>query len=73
MGRLTFHILDEQHREWFITCLFSHIHFMLTRQKVTSHPEALKIAMNLEESPIGDGERMAQVQSQLVVLRIHFS
>jgi hypothetical protein len=55
MGRLTFHIPDEQHREWFIAGLLPHIHCPLTQQKVTSQPEALEIMMKLEASPVGDG------------------
>jgi hypothetical protein len=73
MGRLTFHIPDKQHQEWFIAGLLSHIHCPLTQQKVTSQPEALEITMKLEASLVGDGIGMAQVQSQLVVLRIQLS
>jgi len=63
MGRLTFQILDEQHREWFIAGIFSHIHCPLTQQKVTSQAESLEIAMKLEASPIGGGAGMAHVLS----------
>jgi hypothetical protein len=31
--KLTFHIQDVQHREWFIAELLSHIHVPLTQQK----------------------------------------
>jgi hypothetical protein len=55
MGRLTFQIPDEQHQEWFIVGLLSHIHCLLTQQKVTSQLEALEILMKLETSPVGDG------------------
>jgi hypothetical protein len=65
MGRLTFHIPDEQHREWFIAGMLSHIHCPLTQQKVMLQPKALEIAMKLEASPVGDGAGMAQVQSQV--------
>jgi hypothetical protein len=34
--RLTFQIPDEQHREWFIAGLLSHIRFPLTQQKIVS-------------------------------------
>jgi hypothetical protein len=36
--RLTFHIPDEQHREWFIVGLFPHICFPLT-QKILCHSQ----------------------------------
>jgi hypothetical protein len=68
MGRLTFQILDQQHREWFIAGLLPHIHFPLIQQKVVSQPEALEIVMKLEASPVGDGGGMAQVQTQVSFL-----
>jgi hypothetical protein len=70
MGRMTFHIPDQQHREWFIVRLLPHIHRPLIQQKVTSQPEALEIAMKLESSLVGDSGGMAQVQTQLVALMI---
>jgi hypothetical protein len=61
---LTFQILDEQHREWFIAGLLSHICFPLTQQNIAMQLEALEIAMKLEASPIGENKvGMAQVQS----------
>jgi len=36
IGSFKFHIPDEEHREWFITCLFPHIHYPLTKPNVTS-------------------------------------
>jgi hypothetical protein len=38
MGRLTFQILDQEHREWFIMGLLPHILCLLVQQKVTSQP-----------------------------------
>ena len=63
MGRLTFHILDQQHKEWFIARLVPHIHRPLIQQKVASHPEALEIAMKLESSLMGDNRGMEQVHT----------
>jgi hypothetical protein len=70
MGRLTFHIPDRKHQEWFIAGLLPHIHRPLIQQKVKSQPEALEIAMKLESSPVGDNGWMAQVQTQLAALKI---
>jgi hypothetical protein len=42
MGRLTFHIPDEQHREWFIAGLLPHIRCPLTQQKVMSQPRSIR-------------------------------
>jgi hypothetical protein len=71
MDQLTFHIIDEQHREWFIVGFLPHIHFPLTQQKITSQSKALNITMKLEASPVGEnGAGMAQVQSQLAALTI---
>jgi hypothetical protein len=73
MGRLTFQISDQQHKEWFIARLVPHIHRPLIQQKVASHPEALEIAMKLESSLVGDSGGMAQVQTQLVALTIQIA
>jgi hypothetical protein len=73
MGRLTFHILDEQCQKWFIVGLWSHICCLLTKQKVTSQPEALEIMMKLETSLVRDCIGMEYVQSQLPTLIIQFS
>jgi len=59
VGRLIFYIPDQQHREWFITGLFPHIHFPLIQYKFVSQPEALEIAMKLEEYVIEDSGGMA--------------
>jgi hypothetical protein len=70
MGRLTFQIPNQQHREWFIAGLLPHIHSPLIQQKVTSQSEALEIAMKLEASLVRDNNGMAQIQNQLVALTI---
>lgn len=71
MGRFTFQIPDEQHREWFIAALLPHIRLPLSQHKITSQSEALEIAMKLEASPVGENVAgMAQVQSQLAAFTI---
>jgi hypothetical protein len=61
MGRLTFQIPDQKHREWFIVGLLPHICSPLIQQKVTSHFEALEIAMKLEASLVGKNIEMARI------------
>jgi hypothetical protein len=61
MGILTFHILDQQHQEWFIAGLLPHIHYSIDTKKVMSQPKELEIMMKLEAYPIGDGIGMAHV------------
>jgi len=62
--QFTFQILDEQHREWFIVGLLSHIRCPLTQHKIVSQSEALEISMKLEASSVGkNGAGMVQVQS----------
>jgi hypothetical protein len=51
---LSFHIPDEQHKEWFITALLPHIRVPMMKHKVSSQAEALEIAMKLEASPAGE-------------------
>jgi len=63
MGRLTFQIHNQQHREWFIAGALPRIHDPLIQHKVMSHLEALDIAMKLESSPIRDSVGMEQVQT----------
>jgi len=63
MGRLTFQLLDQQHIEWFIAGLLPHIHSILIQQNVTAQSEALENAMKLEASPVGENNRMAQIQN----------
>jgi hypothetical protein len=54
IGRLNFHILDEQNKEWFITVMLPHIRFPLMQQKIASQEEALDITMKLESTPMGE-------------------
>ena len=64
MAKVSFQMLDVQHKEWFIAVLLPHILGPLMQQKIESHIEALELAMKLEASPIGDGAvGMVQIQS----------
>jgi len=51
LEKLSFPILDAQHRERFITSLFPHIHVSLNQQKFSTWYEALEYTMELEASP----------------------
>jgi hypothetical protein len=62
MGRLTFHIPDEQHREWFIAgCLCTFIFLDTTKGHITTR--SLRNCDEVRSHPVGDGVGMAQVQS----------
>jgi hypothetical protein len=61
MGRLTFHIHDQQHQEWFIARLITHIRRSLIQKKVALQPKYLEIAMKFKASPIGDSRGMVQL------------
>jgi hypothetical protein len=50
---LSFHIPDEQNKEWFIVSLLPHIRVPLMQQKFSSQAEALEISMKLEATPVG--------------------
>jgi hypothetical protein len=70
-GQLTFQILDEQKKEWFISTLLPHIIVPLMQQKIASHAEALEIAMKLESNPMGESILgMSQILSQLTSLSL---
>lgn len=71
MDQLIFQIPPQQYKECFITTLLPHIRVPLMQHKLATHNEALKFAIMLEASPIGESSTgMAQVQSQLVVLTL---
>ena len=71
MAKVSFQILDVQHKVWFIATLLPHIRGPLMQQNITTQMEALELAMKLEASPIGDGVAgMIQIQSQLANLTI---
>jgi hypothetical protein len=52
-GHLSFHIPDEQQKEWFIIALLPHIRVPLMQLKVSSQDESLEISMKLEAAPVG--------------------
>jgi hypothetical protein len=52
IGYLSFQILDDKHKEWFIISLLPNIIFTLMKQKVSSQAEALDISMKLEATPV---------------------
>ena len=63
MAKVIFHMLDVQHKEWFIASLLPHIQILLMQQNIVSQIEALVIAMKLESSPIGEiGAGMMHIQ-----------
>jgi hypothetical protein len=69
---LTFQILDEQNKEWFIVALLPHIRVPLMQQKIDSHAEALEIVMKLKSTPMGESNSgMSQILSQLTSLSLH--
>ena len=71
MAKVNFQMSGLQHKEWFIAALLPHIRGPLMQQKITMQMEALKLAMKLEASPIGDGATgMIQIQSQLANLTL---
>jgi hypothetical protein len=62
--RLTFQIPDEHNKEWFIVVFLQHIRVPLIRKNISSHEEALEIAMNLESTPMGEySSDMSQILS----------
>ena len=66
MAKVSFLMLDVQHKEWFIVALLLHTQIPLMQQNIVSQTEALEIAMKLESSPIGEtGAGMMQIQSLL--------
>ena len=68
---MTFHIPDEQKKEWFIAAFLPHIRFPLMQQKISSQDEALEITMKLESTPMGESSSgMSQILSQLTSLSL---
>ena len=70
LDQVSFTIGLEQHKEWFIPKLLSHIRTPLMQQKVADQQEALEIAINLETSPVGDNSGIAQIQAQLAEMAL---
>jgi hypothetical protein len=70
-GHLSFQILDEKHKEWFIVDLLPHIRFPLMQQKVALQDEELEIAMKLEATTVGESSLgMSQILNQLTSLSL---
>jgi hypothetical protein len=70
-GHLSFHIPDEQNKEWFIVSLLPHIKVPLMQYKIASQAEALEIAMKLESNPMVESNLgMSQILSQLTSLSL---
>jgi hypothetical protein len=70
-SRLTFQILDEHNKEWFIVSLLPHIKVPLMQQKIASQEEALEISMKLESTPMRESSSgMSQILSQLTSLSL---
>jgi hypothetical protein len=70
-GQLTFQILDEQNKEWFIFSLLPHIRVPLMQQNISSQSEALEITIKLESTPMGESNSgMSEILSQLTSLSL---
>ena len=64
MARVSFHMYDVQHEEWFIVSLLPHIGVSLMKQNNVSYSEPLECAMKLEDSLIREiGDAIIQIQS----------
>jgi len=59
-------LMDGQHRTWFVASLTPHLRMMLSQQKISTHAEALEMAMRLHETPIQDpGLGVQQIHANL--------
>ena len=71
LDQVSFDIIAQQHKGWFIVALLPHIKLPLMQQKVASQAEELEIAMKLEASLIAEASAgMAQIQNQLANLTL---
>ena len=62
MAKVSFQMSDVQQKEWFIVSLLPHIQIPLMQQNIVLQTEALKLAMKLGSSPIGEiGTRVMQI------------
>ena len=52
MAKVSFQMLDVQHKELFIAVMLPHICIPLMQQKIVSQSKALELAMKLEASLI---------------------
>ena len=55
MTKVSFHMSDVQHKEWFIVALLPHIRAPLMQPNIVSQTEVLELSMKLESSSIRDG------------------
>jgi hypothetical protein len=70
-NHLSFHILDEQHKECFIASLLPHIRVPMMQEKVTSQSKVVEIAMKLEvASVVKSSSGMSQILNQLTSLSL---
>ena len=59
-------LTDGQHHVWLVTSLALHLRMTLSQQKLSTHAEALEMAMRLHETPIQDpGLGVQQIHAQL--------
>ena len=71
MAKVSFHMSNIQHKEWFIAALLPHIQITLMKQNIVSKTEVLELAMKLESSPVGETSAgMIQIESQLANLTL---
>ena len=54
MAKVSFQMLDVQHKEWFIMVMLPHICSPLMQQKIILQRKDFEFAMNLEALPIGE-------------------
>ena len=66
MAKVSFEMLDVQHKEWFISVMLPHIWIALMQHNIMSQKKDLEITMKLESSPIGETSAgMMHIQLQL--------
>ena len=54
MAKVSFHMFDVQHKEWFIASLLPHIRVPLMQEKIVFYVKALELTMMLETSLVGE-------------------
>ena len=66
MAKVSFQMLDVQHKEWFIEVMLPHICVPLMQQNIVFQWEALELDMKLEASSVRETSAgMMQIQPQL--------
>lgn len=67
------HLIDGQHREWFIASLLPRLRISLSQHKIGTQVESLEIAMILHAMPMSNATLGVQkIHSQLQSLRLEF-